>query len=98
MIAMAKQNDLDFDLFLFPDGRAEYVLIADSEIQRHAEALLDGYIYFVRNHPEYELPHPSDFSGPKEADDNEEWARHVDDFSWMLHQWRDDFMGRLLED
>jgi len=98
LLSMAGNNDPDLDEALFPDGRAEIILIADSEMEVHAEGLLERYIDYIATYPHYDLIHPSDYSGPREDDEEKEWARLVDDFSWMLRQWRDSFMSKLLED
>lgn len=98
LLSMAANNDVNFDDAVFPDGRAHVILIADSEIPAVAEGVLMSYLEYLDNYPEYDVIHPSDFSGPKKDDEDEEWQRLVDDFSSMLREWRDDFIRKLIED
>jgi len=98
LISIAQENDPDFDSFLFPDGRAEIVLVADRELYSAADTLLERYLDYISNYPEYNLVHPSDYIIPKEENENKEWQRLVGNFSDMIRDWRDRFVIRLIED
>lgn len=98
LFAMAANNDPDFDGFLFPDGRGEMIFIAGAAIEAHAECLLERYVDYIDTYPDYDLIHPSDFSGPRETDEDKESERLIRDFSFMLREWRDDFLCKLIED
>ena len=74
------------------------ILIADAEIDVFAEGVLESYIDYIENYPEYELIHPSNFSGPKETHEEKERQRLVDDWADLIRQWRDGFIRNLIED
>jgi hypothetical protein len=98
LFSMAAQVDPDCDEALFPDGREEMIFISDPETEPLAECLLERYLDYIDTYSDYDLIHPSDFGEPKEADEEKEWERLVNDFACMLREWRNDFFRKLIED
>jgi hypothetical protein len=98
LISMVRNNDADFDGWFFSDDREQMILVADAELRAIGEELLERYLDYRDNYPEYAVIHPSDYSGPKEDDEDEEWARHVSDFTDLVRDWRDGFLKELVED
>ena len=98
LVGMARDKDDDVDQWLFCGEPEACVLVADSEIHDEGTALLERYLDYRDNHPEYELVHPSDYSRPKEKTADLEWERLVDDFAELIRDWRDGFLAGLMED
>jgi len=98
LLSLAGLNDPDLDQALFPDGRAEAILIGDEELRTAGEDLLTKYVNYIANYPEYNLAHPSDYTGPREEDEDKEWERLVLDFATLVRNWRDDFVRALIHD
>ena len=98
MLSLAGLSDPDLDQALFPDGRAEAILVADESLRASGEDLLAKYLDYIANYPEYDLAHPSDHSGSREEDEDKEWERLVLDFATLVRHWRDDFVGALIHD
>jgi hypothetical protein len=98
LLSLAGMRDPDLNQALFPDGRAEAILVADEELRASGEDLLAKYLDYIANYPEYDLAHPSDHSGPREEDEDKEWERLVLDFANLVRHWRDDFIRALIHD
>ena len=98
LLSLAGMRDPDLNQALFPDGRAQAILVADEELRASGEDLLAKYLDYIANYPEYDLAHPSDHSGPTEEDENKEWERLVLDFATLVRNWRDDFVRVLIHD
>src|SRR5262245_1190032 len=47
LFSMAAENDPEFDSWIFPDGRAEVVLVADCKIRQSAEGVLERYLDYI---------------------------------------------------
>jgi hypothetical protein len=98
LISMVRNNDTEFDAWLFSDDREQMILVADAQLAATGEELLERYLDYRDNYPEYGVIHPSDYSGPNEKDGEEEWARLVSDFTDLVRDWRDGFLRELVED
>jgi hypothetical protein len=98
LLSLAGLSEPDLDQALFPDGRAEAILVGDEELRASGEDLLVKYLNYIAHYPEYDLAHPSDHSGPREGDENKEWERLVLDFATLVRNWRDDFVRALIHD
>jgi len=73
LLSLAGLSDPDLDQALFPDGRAEAILVGDEELRASGEDLLVKYLNYSAHYPEYDLAHPSDHTGPREEDEDKEW-------------------------
>ena len=98
LLSLARLSAPDLDQALFPDGRAEAILVGDEELRASGEDLLVKYLNYIAHYPEYDLAHPSDHTGPREEDENKEWERLVLDFATLVRNWRDDFVRALIHD
>jgi hypothetical protein len=99
LFSMAAQIDPDCGEALFPDGREEMIFKSDPETEPHAECLLERYLDYIDTYSDHDLIHPSKFGESKEANEDKEWERLVNDFACMLREWlRHDFFRKLLED
>jgi hypothetical protein len=96
LIERVRENDPDFDDWLFSGDHEEMILVADSALRSGGEELLERYLNYRDNYPEYGVIHPSDYSGPKEEDEESEWARLVADFADLVRDWRDGFLQGLI--
>lgn len=98
LVSMARENDAEFDHWLFSDDREEMLLVADSELTATGVILLEHYLDYRDNYPAYGIIHPSALSGPMEDDEDAEWARLVAEFTSLARDWRDGFLKDLIED
>ncbi len=98
LISMARNNDPDLDNWLFADEEEELLLVADTALMVSGEVLLERYLNYRDVYPEYELIHPSEYSGPSEDDEEQEWGRLVEDFASLARDMRDGFLGELIAD
>lgn len=98
LLSLAALSDPDLDQALFPDGRAEAILVADESLRAAGEDLLAKYLNYIANYPEYDLAHPSDHTSPREEDEDKVWERLVLDFATLVRNWRDDFVRALIHD
>ena len=98
LLSLAGLSDPDLDQALFPDGRAEAILVADEELPASGEDLLPKYVNYIPNYPDYDLAHSSDYTGPRDEDEDKEWERLVLDFATLVRNWRDDFVRVLIHD
>jgi hypothetical protein len=98
LVSIARENDSEFDHWLFLDDREELLFVADSELKATGVTLLEHYLDYRDNYSEYGIIHPSEFSGPIEDDEDAEWTRLVADFTSLARDWRDGFIKGLIED
>lgn len=98
LIRDTRENDPNLDHWLFPDGFAETVLVSDGEILQKAEEVLNAFESYIAAYPDYDVIHPSDYSYPQAPNKEKERERIINDFAWMLRQWRDGFLAQLIKD
>jgi hypothetical protein len=96
LVSQAKACDLEEALF-GPDPEL-LILVDDSELRSSGAVLYEHYMECRRDYPEYELIDPSEQSGPQEETAELEYERQMDDFTQLVRDWRDGFLGQLLKD
>jgi len=99
LIGMVRENDPDFDDCLFADHEQELILVVGrNDLRSSGEELLERYLDYRDNYPEYEVVHPSDYTGPRRKSEEEEWARILDGFHDLVREWRDGFLHEMMDD
>lgn len=98
LISMACDSDPDFLDWIFADDHVELLIVSDEELARSGETLLERYLDYRDNYPERGLIHPSEYTGPVEDDEQEEWQRIASDFAALARSWRDRCLRQLILD
>lgn len=88
----------DIEDAIFPDGRAEIILIADAKLADSACHIFDTHEEMEAIYGDHNWIRPSDYSQPREDDPDEEYDRQINDFTDMVRDWRHDFITTLLND
>jgi hypothetical protein len=98
LVKMARDIDPDVDHWLLADNGIEMILVGDDKSYFSGETLLERYLDYCENYQEYELIHPSDYTGPREETESAEAKRISRDFAELVREWRDGFLQELIED
>ena len=98
LVKMARDIDPDVDQWLLADNGIEMILVGDDKSYFSGETLLERYLDYCENYQEYELIHPSDYTGPREETESAEAKRISRDFAELVREWRDGFLQELIED
>ena len=97
LMGLVKDKDPDYMHWHYPEGCLDCFLIPDSEFLSEGEALLNRYLDYRENCPEYDVIHPSDYIQPKENDQEAEYKRLCGLFADFIKETRNRFFKRLVK-